>query len=1012
LLLSILFIQKTLALVNLHAYAISDYETLSIYSRINLRILLNIIALLLLGICNIAKAQQWKLYATSDFNYYFQEDNAIFIKPLDSVLVAELAAIQKRLNYYTNKPIDVFVQQKSTVQTEQGQFRDLKEGQIVLRRSQVHANVNQSISAIASQFRLVAAQILIDEMMYGGTLQDKIKSANLVNLPSWVLPGLASYLATDWSVEDDNSFRSLYDQYGISDFNSIPVSFDYLKGASFWKYMEFKYGENAIPTVLYMSRLTRKFNAAIYYSFQTSLNDIFLDWKSYYSNAYEVDQKKPNPLDGISFPKKRLLDYVVLNVDEYYTLENTWQGPIVYYHSVSKLSKEKAYRLSSTERVSGAIGQGLKVSGQQVYLSVKRDEYSIIKNISSEIPTTVYKTKSPITDYQLYNRALYILSSQLNSSVILKVKDQKIDTLLISDVFVNSFSVTDDRLAYVVTGSDYRIMSFQYGKAVDTILVSTSPVNQLIFAGDTVLLYNSAENGIWNGKLLNVNSKLTYNVTNYRSNISSHQYSDKVFVESLDKGSTTSIYITDYIAPKDFYTHDRVSNAYFLKEINSYYASESIVTSLSVDSLDEYTFQSPAYPPTDFISSNYDSLQAVIKKASSFGVNAREAPHIYKAQTAYLKITNVPINYSTSAFEGSYALLLPNYLNIGAGISFSNQYDTRRVSLQYLGTLQAGARDIGLSFQSKVKANKQTIALFHRKRILYLSDFRNKYLTTVATYKIEKKLNSSLNWSNVATLRNEQDIVLLTNEISTTQNDRQKWIAGIESSLSLNKNFSTSVLTSQITLQPFVNLETFGWNVSAVYTADYKKGLGRNMSLTSSINAGTSQGVTPVFYILGGQKNDLLLNNYSRDFSDYKTPMLYDNQYGVRGFPANYRNGNTYFVSTLEINFNVVDMLLKRPIASEVFGNLAIHGFSDIGTAYYDNSIYSSANTLSKQIIPSAAGGVVAIVYGLKNPIIGSVGIGISTKIYGYHLRLDYASGIEDQKIRSGVFHLCIGSEF
>ncbi|MFT4876707.1 MAG: hypothetical protein ACI8S2_001445, partial [Bacteroidia bacterium] len=398
----------------MHTYAISVCKTLSIYSHFNLRLLFNIIGLLLLS--TLANAQQWKLYATSDFNYYFQDENAIFIEPLDSVLVTELAKIQKRLNYYTNKPIDVFVQQESSTPAELSQFRDMKEGQIVLRRSQVHANVNQSISAISSQFRLAAAQILIDEMMYGGTLQDKIKSANLVNLPGWVLPGLVSYLATDWSVEDDNSFRSLYDQYGISDFNSIPTSFDYLKGASFWKYMEFKYGDNAIPTTLYMSRLTRKFNAAIYYSFQTSLNDIFLDWKSYYTRAYEVDQKKPNPLGGISFPEKQLLDYVVLNIDEYYTLENTWKRPIIFYHSISKLSKEKVYRLSSTEKVSGAIGQDLKIAENQVYLAVKRGEYSIIKNISNETSSSVYRTKSPITDYQFHNGALYILSSQLNRS--------------------------------------------------------------------------------------------------------------------------------------------------------------------------------------------------------------------------------------------------------------------------------------------------------------------------------------------------------------------------------------------------------------------------------------------------------------------------------------------------------------------------------------------------------------------------------------------------------------------
>ena len=131
--------------------------------------------------------------------------------------------------------------------------------------------------------------------------------------------------------------------------------------------------------------------------------------------------------------------------------------------------------------------------------------------------------------------------------------------------------------------------------------------------------------------------------------------------------------------------------------------------------------------------------------------------------------------------------------------------------------------------------------------------------------------------------------------------------------------------------------------------------------------------------------------------------------FGVRGFTSNYRNGNTYAINSTQLSFKAIDFLFKRPIASEFFSNMKFNAFLDMGTAFYGAGVYDEANTLSKRTVVSPAGGVVIEVNEVKNPLIMSFGPGISTRIYGYNVSLDYAIGYEDQKLKSPQIHLGLG---
>jgi hypothetical protein len=164
--------------------------------------------------------------------------------------------------------------------------------------------------------------------------------------------------------------------------------------------------------------------------------------------------------------------------------------------------------------------------------------------------------------------------------------------------------------------------------------------------------------------------------------------------------------------------------------------------------------------------------------------------------------------------------------------------------------------------------------------------------------------------------------------------------------------------------------------------------------------------------MLGGAAGDVLIKDENRSFSEYKQAALYTNLYGIRGFNANYRNGNTFCSMQTQFESKVLEYVLKRPITAEVFANLKGHVFIDVATAFYGSGIYDEANVLSTSKVESSTKALLIEINAYKNPIIASTGVGASTFIYGYKVSFDYAFGLEERKFKTPVLHLSLGHSF
>ncbi|KAF5044846.1 Protein TolB [anaerobic digester metagenome] len=174
---------------------------------------------------------------------------------------------------------------------------------------------------------------------------------------------------------------------------------------------------------------------------------------------------------------------------------------------------------------------------------------------------------------------------------------------------------------------------------------------------------------------------------------------------------------------------------------------------------------------------------------------------------------------------------------------------------------------------------------------------------------------------------------------------------------------------------------------------------------------GTSFGSTRLLYYLGGTDNTFLPSFNTKQAVD--TTMNFAFQTlgtNLRGFPQNIRNGNTFAVINTELRFPVFRYLLNRPIKSQFINNFQIVGFGDIGSAWLGLNPYSDENIMVPETFYQKP--ITVVVKTPRNPLVGGMGLGLRTTVFGYFLRFDVAWGIEELHVYSPRYVLSFSLDF
>jgi len=208
--------------------------------------------------------------------------------------------------WYTDKQLPVLERKLETVLDDKIQFiifnnlNDLKQSNIGLSGDQqyntggiTHILGNKVVlygdgdhRNLERQIRAGIADILINQLMFGGSIGSQIRNAALFTLPDWYRNGLISYLSEDWNTGTDNRLRDGLLSGRFKKINRLEGEDAIIAGHSLWRFIEIRYGPSAITNILHLTQLTRNVQNGFLYVTGLTFKQLTNEWYQYYFDSY------------------------------------------------------------------------------------------------------------------------------------------------------------------------------------------------------------------------------------------------------------------------------------------------------------------------------------------------------------------------------------------------------------------------------------------------------------------------------------------------------------------------------------------------------------------------------------------------------------------------------------------------------------------------------------------------------------------------------------------------------
>ncbi|UCH13628.1 MAG: PD40 domain-containing protein [Bacteroidales bacterium] len=390
------------------------------------------------------------------------------------------------------------------------------------------------------------------------------------------------------------------------------------------------------------------------------------------------------------------------------------------------------------------------------------------------------------------------------------------------------------------------------------------------------------------------------------------------------------------------------------------------------------------------------------------------------------------LNESYQAFTGGAVYFNPG-MNMLFKIGTNDLFDNYKITGGLRLSPDFNSNEYLISVENlKKRLDKQLI--FHRQT------FKNEGQEegtsfTVKTYTHELSLifrypfDQVRSWIRSITFRSDRTVFLATDVNYLNRKNIYKTWVGLKAEYIFDNTRSLGLnLPSGTRYKLFAELYqqvNDRFDDLVVLGADFRHyvRIHRNLIWANRFAASTSQGSSRLIYYLGGVDNWTNLTPFKVPtfIPLSEIPINTEANYvyqtvatNLRGFSQNIRNGNSFALINSEIRWPVFKYIANYPISNSFLENFQIVGFFDIGTAWSGITPWAKENAYDKQVIPEDGNGnpITIIIDTDREPIVAGYGFGFRSQLLGYFIRLDWAWGIEDNKILDRIFYFSLSLDF
>ncbi|VAW27933.1 hypothetical protein MNBD_BACTEROID06-636, partial [hydrothermal vent metagenome] len=183
----------------------------------------------------------WKYYSSVNFDVYYYGKGAKTARKATEYLEEEFERITDIVGYSPYFKAKIFIynsvaeMQQSNVGVNSSSHR--VGGQTDFIKTYVEVANPGSTVGLKEELVLGLSELILNDMLFGGSLSDMWQNTYLMSLPDWFVKGAINYLAKGWDVEMDDRVRDLMSSGSVKKLSKLGSEEGVFAGQSMWNFL-------------------------------------------------------------------------------------------------------------------------------------------------------------------------------------------------------------------------------------------------------------------------------------------------------------------------------------------------------------------------------------------------------------------------------------------------------------------------------------------------------------------------------------------------------------------------------------------------------------------------------------------------------------------------------------------------------------------------------------------------------------------------------------------------------
>ncbi|MFW5805267.1 MAG: hypothetical protein ACOCVX_01945 [Bacteroidales bacterium] len=1024
----------------------------------------------------------WFFMRYEKFDTYFYTGGKELAETTSEMAYEEIENMTSRLDYQFNQRL-IFVvyhnlsdfrQSNIGLQTLNNQYNI--GGATTIVDNIVFLYVEGNRQKLQEQLRSSITEVMVNHILFGSDWKNKAANNTLMSFPDWYYKGLISYLSKRWDEKTENHIKDgiMNDRY--EKINHLTGEEAIYAGHSIWYYISNTYGEQVIPTILYLTRVSKNIENGFLYVLGTNLKSLSYSWNMYFYDLFKEQMRSSEDPEGKQLLKRSRKGHkyqqatISPNGNKLAYCSNVMGKMKIFIKNIPTGKKNKIYRQGhKLDQITDYTYPCLKwhPTGELLcFITEKKGKifYMAYNLNTKEIKEIELRGFNKVNDFDFSDNGMEIVFSgfkngqsdififNLNANTYENITydqaddyhpvfiNKSKDILFLSNRNVDSLGDTKEHQIPVQENRDIFLYNTEKPEDQLTQLTKTPLIDEkeAYITEDNYYIYLSNKTGVYNRYAAKYDSVISYidTVTHYRYFMRSHPMTNnKMNILEHDLSEESGKLSEIYYKKKAYNIFTKDLDPAKKADPDSTYFRKSYIKDFKSEAQKQKEKKETTEPEKQKDSliniDAYEFEPDILKESEKEGDfdeegNLKEKPHNKYSINFYTSriINQIDfgfLNASYQKFTGNAFYFNPGF-NILLNVEAMDLFEDYRITGGFRFAGNFDSNEYLISFEDlNSRLNKQYI--FHRQtmRNLNNNNLYKSYLNQ-GMYVLRYPFNQVSSIQSTVSFRQDKQAYLTTDFQNLLRDNEFDYWAGLK----LEYIFDNT-RNLMININEGTRLKIFGEYYKQidkkesdlfVFGCDFRHyiPIHRNMIIATRFAASSSLGSALLIYYLGGIDNWINLSTENPMF-DQGTRIDPEANYVYQAVATNMR-GFSQNVRNGN-SFALINTELRWPIVSYFINRPVnsdfLNSFQVIG--FFDiGTAWSGANPLDSHNAYEndiyENGPVTVIINKDSSPLVAGYGIGLRTRLLGYFVRLDYARGIEDNTLLPPMLYLSLNLDF